>query len=214
MACVVKRRGKWVVDFRDQNNKRRWETYETRREADDALAKRIGEVKRGAYRAAVDLPTFAIVAADWLTEKRERAAGTVRGYQVQLDHHLLPRFGPIRIDLLTLRDVEQFKAAQRDKGLKRSTVNKHLEALTSILTYAMKHGYIIQNVGALAARVPAVRVAGSAHAAAVDPKEVLTAEQAGKLLQAASPGLAYTYLMSSLLTGCRSGELLALTWEH
>jgi hypothetical protein len=55
MACVVKRRGKWVVDFRDHEGKRRWETYETRREADDALAKRIGEVKGGVYRAARDL---------------------------------------------------------------------------------------------------------------------------------------------------------------
>lgn len=60
MACVVKRRGKWVVDFRDQHGKRRWETYKTRKQADDALATRIGQVKGGAYRSAADLPTASV----------------------------------------------------------------------------------------------------------------------------------------------------------
>ena len=45
MACVRKRRGKWVVDFRDQHGKRHWETYRTKKEADDALAERHQDVR-------------------------------------------------------------------------------------------------------------------------------------------------------------------------
>ena len=33
MACVRKRRGKWVVDYRDGAGIRRWVTCETRRDA-------------------------------------------------------------------------------------------------------------------------------------------------------------------------------------
>src|SRR5262244_3110460 len=98
MACVKKRRGKWVVDFRDQAGKRRWETYKTRKEADDALSKRIGDVKGATYRAPADLPTFETVANDWLAGRKDRAASTVEFYRRQLDGHLLPAFGPVRID--------------------------------------------------------------------------------------------------------------------
>ncbi|HSP98721.1 MAG TPA: site-specific integrase [Candidatus Dormibacteraeota bacterium] len=57
------------------------------------------------------------------------------------------------------------------------------------------------------------RKAGQAGAVAVDPKEVLTAEQAGQLIAAAAPGLSRTFLQTALLTGCRSGELLGLVWD-
>jgi hypothetical protein len=40
MACVKRRRNRWVVDFRDQDGKRRWQSYKTRDEADTALSTR------------------------------------------------------------------------------------------------------------------------------------------------------------------------------
>jgi len=40
MACIRKRRGKWVIDYRDAMGKRRWETVEgNRKDADDRLSK-------------------------------------------------------------------------------------------------------------------------------------------------------------------------------
>ena len=36
MATVSRRRGKWVADYRDGAGRRHWETYETRRAAEDA----------------------------------------------------------------------------------------------------------------------------------------------------------------------------------
>ena len=38
MACIRKRRGKWVADYRDPSVKRRWETFTTRKEAESAMA--------------------------------------------------------------------------------------------------------------------------------------------------------------------------------
>jgi hypothetical protein len=56
MACVRKRRGRYVVDFRDDDGRRRWETYDTRKEADAALSKRVKELHTGTYKPPKDIP--------------------------------------------------------------------------------------------------------------------------------------------------------------
>ncbi len=215
MACVVKRRGKWVVDFRDQTGKRRWETYETRKQADNALSKRIAEVKGGSYRTPTDLPLFATVAKDWLNGRRDRARSTFEFYERQLTDHILPAFGSKRIDLVTSGDVERFRNEKRDAGLMAGTVNSFLERVTSILHYAVKHQYIARNPGVhtLVERVRPVRLPDQA-AEAIDESAVLTAEQARALIEASEKGLQRTFITTALLTGCRSGELLGLTWAH
>jgi sugar (pentulose or hexulose) kinase len=38
MACIRQRRGQWVLDYRDATGRRRWATFTTKREAEDALA--------------------------------------------------------------------------------------------------------------------------------------------------------------------------------
>ena len=48
MATVSRRRGKWVADYRDGIGRRHWETYETRRAAEDALAHHVTAVREGA----------------------------------------------------------------------------------------------------------------------------------------------------------------------
>jgi hypothetical protein len=53
MACIRKRRGRWVVDFRDQAGARRCESYRTRDEAKVALENHLKQVRQGGYRARV-----------------------------------------------------------------------------------------------------------------------------------------------------------------
>ena len=53
MACVRKRRGKWVVDYRDGAGIRRWITCETRRDADAILDVKRRESRQGT-RPVVD----------------------------------------------------------------------------------------------------------------------------------------------------------------
>jgi hypothetical protein len=54
MACISKRRGKWVVDYRDPKGVRHWETYDTRKEADAALARNVIAIREGRYTPAND----------------------------------------------------------------------------------------------------------------------------------------------------------------
>jgi hypothetical protein len=55
MACVKKRRGKWVVDYRDSGGHRHWETKNDKKAAQDRLA----EILKGQdLNQAIDTRTF------------------------------------------------------------------------------------------------------------------------------------------------------------
>jgi len=51
------RPGRWLLDFTDQDGKRRWETYATQKEAKAALGKRLEQLRKGTYRAPTEIPT-------------------------------------------------------------------------------------------------------------------------------------------------------------
>jgi integrase len=219
MACIKKRRGKWVLDFRDQNKRRHWETFNTSKAAKDALTELSKKLKDRTYVDPATLPTFAEVATAWLNTKRDHPSSTWGYWRTQVELHFIPVFGPLRIDQVTAFRIEEFRNAKRDgtgghEPLARSTINQMLQTLTAILAYAAKHRYIIENPGKLVDRVRKNRKAGLATVQAVDPREVLTPEQAGLLVDAAEPGLYRTFIKTALLTGCRRGELLGLAWEH
>ena len=62
MACIRKRRGQWVADYRDGGGVRRWRTFGTKRDAEDFLAKTIPETrqrKRALVPVTVTVGTYA-----------------------------------------------------------------------------------------------------------------------------------------------------------
>ena len=66
MACIRKRRGKYVVDYRDAAGVRRWITCETRRQAEAVLSDRLRD-SRQPIQPAVDTDiTVAQYAERWL----------------------------------------------------------------------------------------------------------------------------------------------------
>jgi len=218
MACVTKRRGRWVLDFRDENGRRHWETYRTKKGADDALTEIRKDLKDGNYVDPGTLPTVAEVAGHWLNLKRDHPASSVNVWQTQIERHLIPAFGPLRIDQLSPAAIERLRNQKRDgdtdgsSRLARATINQLLQTLTAICDYAVGHGLLRTNPGLAVKRVREQRQSGTV--VEIDPKDVLTAAQAGRLIEAADPGLYRTFIKTALLTGCRRGELLGLTWAH
>ena len=65
MACVRKRRSKWVADYRGHTGKRHWETYGTRKEAERALGLSTVAIKDGRYSAPNDKRTVADAFDSW-----------------------------------------------------------------------------------------------------------------------------------------------------
>lgn len=219
MACIRRRRGKWIVDFRDTTGKRHWKTFETKKGAEDGLADLNLEIRGGSYRDPATLPTFEQVARDWLAVKQDHPPSSYQFWQTQVERHFIPAFGARRVDQVTPKSIEEWRNAKRDgtdgqEKLARSTINQQLQTLTAILDYAVTHRYLNANPGKHVVRVRRERQAGTAGAQAVDPKQVLTAEQAAAVIDAAESGLIRTFVSAAVHTGARRGELLALTWAH
>src|SRR4029077_16492663 len=94
---IRKRRGRWIVDYRDGGGIRRWRTFGTKKAAEDFLAETIPMVRQG-KRALVPVTiTVAAYADRWL----RLIASTVKprtlaSYASTLRIHLLPAFGAWR----------------------------------------------------------------------------------------------------------------------
>jgi len=69
MACLRKRRDRWVIDFYDQYGKREWKTMSkgaTKKDAQDELRVIEEQVSRDVYLPAKKVPLFSKVAQEWL----------------------------------------------------------------------------------------------------------------------------------------------------
>lgn len=125
-------------------------------------------------------------------------------------HHILPRFGRMRLDEVTQNDVTSWLSAKvKDDGYAPATVNR----LQVILSYMFK----------LAKRwgVPGSELNPVAGLKLLEPnnnrERFLTVDETGRLRDACdvSDNSQLRYIVGMLLvTGCRKRELLDAKWEH
>lgn len=223
MACVKKRRGKWVLDYRDQNGVRRWETLKdgTRKDADALLAQRMQEVGRGDYRPIAEEKTFEELKDAYVkghVEVNVRFA-TRKDYETLIALHLLPYFKGRKVRTITRQDVEIWRGklltgkqpdgrTPREEGpVGRRTVNKAHIQLGAMLRYAVSSRWANWNA--------ALEVEKLADEKASDNRPVdeniLTPAEVPKLLDAADIRWRPLLLMA-VTTGLRQGELLGLRW--
>src|SRR5438874_594558 len=98
MACIRKRRGAWVVDYRDNTGVRRWVTCETREQADDVLADKIKESRQAAPMVADRTITVSTYGAQWLIglEGNVRPR-TLQGYRDIFTRYVEPKLGSLKL---------------------------------------------------------------------------------------------------------------------
>jgi integrase len=142
--------------------------------------------------------------ADWLDEGLPgRTAKTVEANRDSL-RPLLAVIGPIPLRDLTVQDV---RAALQKMAATHAT--RTLQKAHNCLTRAVRHAegqdLVRRNVSALA-DTPRGREGR--------PSQSLTLTQATALLEAAEESRLHAYIVLCLLTGVRSEEARALTWDH
>lgn len=207
--AVKKWRGRWVVDFvlGDQRI-RRVSPVQTKRGAQAYEGELRLELTSAAQATATascsEPPTLAEFADEWMTtyvavnnkpSERERKALTLR-------KHLAPFFGNLRLDQITRRPIEAFKAEQVRTGLKASTINRQLTMLGCMLRCAAEWGLI--------AEAPRTKPLPEVES----DFDWLRPDEVRRLLDAAK-GLGlrwFTFLFVALHAGLRRGEILALRW--
>ena len=113
MAKISRRRGRYVVDYRDVFGRRRCPGFRTRREANECLARALREAT-GALRPAgsVDI-TVAEYSRSWLAALSGLIKPrTLESYESSLRLHILPALGHVRLRRLSRSQVKAFIAEQ------------------------------------------------------------------------------------------------------
>ena len=174
----------------------------TRTEVKDKLKAVHSELGAGVRTVAGYTVDMAVT--DWLAEGLPgRAAKTVEVYRDAL-RPVLAVVGRIPLRDLTVQDV---RAALATMAVTHSTptLQKAHNCLTRALRHAEGRDLVRRNVSALV---------DTPHGRQGRPSQALTVEQAAALLEAAEESRLHAYLVLCLLTGVRSQEARALTWDH
>ncbi|MCX4239752.1 tyrosine-type recombinase/integrase [Paraliomyxa miuraensis] len=129
---------------------------------------------------------------------------TVREKRRALGRGLLDELGRLRLDQISARHVEGFKARRKKDGVAPKTINEELAILSKILGYA-------EEIGELTTQPPKIRRL-KAQKPAFD---FLDFKEGNRLLQAAAraPQPWCAMIPTAMLTGLRLGELRALRWD-
>ncbi len=113
----------WIVDYRDGADVRRWETFSTKREAEDALSRIIPESRQASPQVVDRDITLADYAARWLAQvATEIKPRTLQSYRKNLDRHVLPAFGRFRLRDLHRGHLKSHLAQKRATGLGKNSV--------------------------------------------------------------------------------------------
>ncbi len=201
MACIRKRRGKWVIDYRDVSGKRRWETVEgNRSDAEGRLAKIVSNGKRVETKRL-----FKEYAEDWLNTYRvELKDSTYINYESVLRTHLYPAFGSVLFSKITRGEIKKLVAEKIKSGLSRNSVRNIISPLREMFNHAIEDGVVTSN--------PAARVGRFNKPESGKKINPFTTEELVTLLETAKEKMVdhYPFLLCAARTGIREGELIGL----
>jgi integrase len=176
----------------------------TENEARANLRERVREYEAGLTPDARNY-TVGHAVEDWLRYGLTgRAQKTVDKCRILCQRHIVPHLGARKLRQLTATDVDRWLEG-RAKVLSTRTLRELHQCLNRTINRAMARDYITRNV---------VTLCDVPRGQAGRPSKSLTFEQASALLDAAATSLLYAYVSVSLLTGARTEELRALTWDR
>jgi integrase len=204
----------WVVNYTDQNGKRRLKSFDRRKDADAFHATVTVDVRRGVHLRDSDSITVAQAGLLWLetgdVTGLERA--TLANYRQYLELHITPLLGAVKLSQLTMPMVRQFEDKLR-RTRSAVTVRKVLVSLSAILADAQERGLVMQNVvrgsrGRRGKELQAEKRQRGKIRVGVDipaPAEI-------RAIIAKLQGRWRPLLLTAIFTGLRVSELRGLRW--
>ena len=157
MACIRKRRNRWVVDYRDALGIRRWVSCRTKKQADDKLAESISESQHGAPRPALDSDITVEAYADlWLEQiAGSLAPKTLASYRDLLRLHIKPTLRAMKVRHVQRGTIKALLAEKRKPitrpdgtqkpGLGKNSVRLIRATLSVMLADAVDDGLLRAN---------------------------------------------------------------------
>lgn len=177
------------------------EEFGTRRLAEREAGAVLARVNRLDYRP-VKRATFAEFAGRWKSQVGELLKpSTAKVMASHLHFHLIPAFGPMRLDEVGQEQVQAF-VGKLAKGRSRHTILNVLGTFLSVLKTARKWGYVVAEIRLRDLVVPDSKPA--------KPGRFFTAEQVRSILALASEPWRTIFTLAAM-TGLRPGEVLGLS---
>ena len=203
-GTITKRKdGRWQAGVTLLNGKRKFVYAKTREGVGRKLIALQKTVQDG-LPITSDQLTVGGFAATWLeTVKPTLSASTYRRYEGVLRVNVIPVIGKIRMSKLQPADLQNLYSSCLASGLSPRTVRHVHTVIHTMLAKAARWDAVARNIAAL-----------------VSPPKVpyremitLSAEEANALLSAARGARLEAIWTVAIMTGLRSGELLALRWK-
>lgn len=179
----------------------------TQKEVRQKLQAATSAIATGSYVAPCKMTL-----GEWLDIWKKEYLGsvkplTVKDYYNQIDNHIKPAMGAVRLDGLETHMIQRFYNTLTDKAgkpLSPKTVKNIHGVLHKALQQAIANGYISQNPAA-ACILPKIQ---KPEIKPLEPDEIaLFLKEANKD--------SYSNLFTvAIFTGMRQGELLGLSWEN
>lgn len=197
--------GRYAAAITLENRKRKYFYGGTRREVQEKLKIALREQQQGSLVTAPQ-QTLKQFLEQWIEQTCKPVVKilTYVQYRSVIKNHLIPVLGHVSLQKLTPEMVRGLCRRKLDEGKKPSTVAVIRAVLHRALEDAVKDGLIARNVVSLA-KPPRVE--------RNEVQEVLTIEEAKRLLEVARGASLDVLLEVALVTGMRRGELLALRWS-
>ena len=197
----------WDDTTGERKRKQKWEkipTPNTRKHAEQLLAKRLSEIHRGEFIEPSRM-TFRDFSDRWIGSyaRGQVRPGTLQDYLSYFKHHIHPYFGDRTLADISVEDVQGFKSAKLAAGLSPQTVKHFLRLLRQMLGHAVEWELLRINP-AKSVKNPRVPKADI---------DVLTPTEVQAFIEAA-PMKWRPMFYTAISTGLRIGELLAMKWGN
>ena len=227
MACIRKRRGKWVADWRDGGGVRHWMTFDTKREAEDRLDRERQQSRQRSGCAVPATITIEQYSVRWLRIIQSMIKpGTYKRYEQLLRLHINFSVGLTPVRHLHKGMIKEFlarkltevvkhqnphipEAERKEVHLARNTVRNIHATLRAMLRSAVDDGLILANPAEKFGRQ--LRLVTPKATRQEDIKAMTREQRQIFLVAAREHEPRYYPLFFSLAgTGMRLGEALAL----
>lgn len=208
--------GRWVStvnlpDGADGKRHQRVRRFATKGEAVADLDTFVASLRSGGY-VAPQAMTMAEYLTDWVTvNARRRAPSTVNGYRSKIDRSIIPRIGRLKLQALTVPDLDRLYAdlaatgrVNGAGGLSDSSIVQIHRIIHSALAEAFDADVVARNV-ADKAHPP------TAKSAKAPEMKTWTAAELDTFLRTVTGPKAALFRLAAL-TGMRRGEVCGLRW--
>ena len=208
-GSIIRRGGSYTIVYRTQEGKQKWlGSFPNKASARAQLNETLAQINKGEYVEPRTV-TFAEFAESYIASRMSIRGSTSSAYASIIRKHLIPFFGPTKLQQIRLENVQSF-VAHIAADVSTKTLRNTVTLLRVMLfspkgSSARKQGYIHVNP------VEGVELPSIDRGQIVPP----TVDQVWKLIDSAaelnSIGHAIIYL--DAFTGLRRGEILALRFE-